>query len=843
MRYFIKAYPMHETEVAALHAEAGTGALHSDDIHEGLVSGTADEDAIARLADQGVIVQALGAVPEAAPEVFDGGGSEAGGGDGGGDGDAPAFGNGTFGAGSPFVEIVSFGERNERRIPPPFHPDGTPGYWLADLLTGVTDESIADLERAGAEIVERDPTGSFVLRTSGEESALARIPFVQRLRPYGVADSMPRSLTPVSADTIAEAPIADSDAGMEDGGGVQVAAAAPYFEARPADDDADAVSPLNAARFEAICHETADLDAVVSAIEGLGGTVISSGGRAVRFLLNPADVADVAAIPGVASVAAAQSPRLRCDVARQLIGLERAGPPASDLPFDGKGELIGVADTGIDGSHPDFASKQVTAIALGRKATGDTSDPDGHGTHVAGTIAGDGTASRDPASAPGDPSPLRGIAPAADLYFQSVLDQNGGLGGLPESLIDLLQPAYDAGVRVHNNSWGAYIQSRYDSMALDIDDFVHDHPDFLPIIAAGNEGSCRPGHGSSPGFVDFPSLGSPATAKNALTVGASRSSRASGGLSQMTWQQGWPQDFDKAPIATQTVSGDPESLAAFSSRGPCDDYRIKPDIVAPGTDIAATRSSEAPLSHFWGAYPHNRNYAFMGGTSMACPIVTGCAALTRQYYRTVRNHDDPSAALLKATLINGTRVLTAPDAVAGPDGRPNYHQGFGSVDLAQTLPDPTSPVFDLFFLDTWKRDQNLRFVNRKGRLRWEFDVQLAGELRIALVWTDYPGRGLQNQLRIILDTRKDAKTLNWVGNADAAHFVEFAAGDPTVLLPGQENVITRDPQNNIQVIRANVESGSHTLALFADGLIRLPQDFALVATYPVGGIDIALRDG
>jgi iron(III) transport system substrate-binding protein len=74
------------------------------------------------------------------------------------------------------------------------------------------------------------------------------------------------------------------------------------------------------------------------------------------------------------------------------------------------------------------------------------------------------------------------------------------------------------------------------------------------------------------------------------------------------------------------VSGDPKAMAAFSSRGPCDDRRIKPDVVAPGTDIVSTRSATAPLSHFWG--PHqNAKYAYMGGTSMAAPLVAGFKAL------------------------------------------------------------------------------------------------------------------------------------------------------------------------------------------------------------------------
>jgi subtilisin family serine protease len=794
MRYFFKAYPMHESEEAALHEERGTGAIEGE-VHDGLVVGTAEPEALERLAGAGIVVQCLGPVPEGMRGVV-------------------------REIGTPSDAARPGAEPSVQRNPTAEGATAPPRYWLAELLAAITDETIGALADARVEIVERDPSGHFVLRAA-DGNALADLSFVRDARPYGVAETVPAAARTLLVED------AEGDAGSP--GVRSLTGRQPALERGSDPIDGDAADRVTAGRFEAICHEAGEREAVAEAIEALGGLVVASAGRAVRFVLNGADVEAVAALPGVASVAAARSPRLRCDRARTIIGIERGAPLDGMLRWDGAGELIGVADTGLDASHPDFATKQLTVVALGRP--GDGSDPDGHGTHVAGTILGDGNAS-------GAGAPLRGIAPAADLHFQSVLDANGGLGGLPDSIADLLQPAYDAGVRVHNNSWGAYIQARYDSMALDFDDFVHAHPDFLPVIAAGNEGSCRPGLGAEPGFVDFPSLGSPATAKNALSVGASQSKRDSGGFATMTWRQLWPDDFDAAPIGDQKVSSDPEQLAAFSSRGPCDDLRIKPDLVAPGTDIAATRSKDAPLSHFWGAYPRNRHYAFMGGTSMACPIVAGCAALVRQYYRVARDHEAPSAALLKATLINGTTALTGADATARPPGRPNFHQGFGRVDMARTLPNPPTADFALFFVDTLNRDAGLRFLQRKGRLRWEFVVTHACELRITLAWTDYPGRSLQNQLRIILDTRRNGQVTNWVGNADGVRLIDFPAQDPRLGFTGQENVLLRDPQNNVQVIRADVEPGSHTLAIFADGLLRLPQDFALVATYPTGAATV-----
>ncbi|WP_347267516.1 S8 family serine peptidase [Paracoccus sp. (in: a-proteobacteria)] len=787
MRYHFKAYPMHESEFTALRDEAALGMLGFDRDGD-LVTGIAEEAALLRLAAQGIVLQA----GEADAEEPDAGGDAA--------PDTMAM--------RP-VDRELAGATPEPEMP----------FWLADTLAPVTASLAARLAEAGARILERDPSGSLVLHAPDGAAALRRLPFLRHLRPYGPA----KTLAP--AAVLAEA--------AEIGG-----AGLRELHREPAAEPPEAGGGSGAGRFEAICHEAGSLAQVAAQIGDLGGSVTLQAGRILRFVMNRADIGLVAALPGVASLSEERMPRPRCDRARAIIGLDRAGIPLPALPYDGAGEMIGVADTGLDQSHPDFGDGRVTVVALGRP--GDGSDPDGHGTHVAGTILGDGSASRPVGAAAGDPAPLRGVAPAARLYFQSVLDVNGELGGLPPSLTDLLQPAHDAGVRIHNNSWGAYVQSRYDGMALQIDEFVHAHPDFLPVIAAGNEGSCRPHLASAPGFVDYPSLGSPATAKNALTVGASRSDRDRGGNAAMTWNALWPRDFDADPIASQKVSGDAQALAAFSSRGPCDSFRIKPDLVAPGTDIAAPRAATAPLSHFWGAYPNNRHYAFMGGTSMATPVVAGCAALVRQYFRTTAGHAEPSAALIKAALINGTTRLQGDDATAPPQGQPNYHQGFGRLDMARTLPDAAAPAFELFFIDTWRRDQTLRITTGTERRRWEFNVRAPCELRIALVWTDVPARALENLFRMILDRRLDGRTVNWVANADAVQPLAFPAHDPRASLPAQPGLLLRDPHNNVQVIRADLQPGAHTLAIFAEAL-RPPQDFALVASFPPGCIGIQPR--
>lgn len=785
MRYLIKAYPMHEHEVGVLAEASRVGDIANAEVGEGVVQGVADESAIKRLADAGVVVQAIAMAAPPEPEE-------------------PAEPSRVRTAGT-----LNFGLRGADPVIQPGDlgdRERGPHYLLVELLGGVTDDSLSRLKTAGAEIVERDPSGLFVVRAEGGERLLRELPIVGLVRPYDTDDTVHGA-----ASMMEENPETSFSASR-----------------RP---DPRAVSALrsgrggrrNAGMFEAILHRSEDSVSVAARLDELGAKVISTSSRSLRFVPRKADLEAVANLPGVASVAKSRPARTFHDIARPLVGLASPGGNAP-FPFDGVGEIVGVADTGLDDTHPDFQGRIAGIVALGRP--GDASDPDGHGTHVAGSVLGSGAASG---------QKLAGMAPGAQLYFQSILDVNGGLGGLPDPLTPLFQQAYDAGVRVHNNSWGAYIQARYDSMAIETDEFIFEHPDFVAVIAAGNEGSCRPGWQSPPGFVDFPSVGSPGTSKNGITVGASRSSRTSGGYSKLRWQDAWPEEFDAPPIGQEKVSGDDQGLAGFSSRGPCDDMRIKPDLVAPGTDIASARSQLAPLAHFWGAYPNNPRYAFNGGTSMACPIVAGCAALVRQYYRQVAGHEMPSAALVKATLINGSDPLTGADSTAQPQGFPNYHQGFGRVNMATTLPAPGSPAFDLWFADSWQGDPSLRFDRRSARRRWRIHTEADGTLRICLAWTDPPARGLQNQLRMILD---DGGANKWIANDRAAAPIRIAAHDPRALLPGNSRVLSRDPQNNVQVIRADLPAGDYTLAIFADSLLEVPQDFALVIAGPGGAMTV-----
>lgn len=196
------------------------------------------------------------------------------------------------------------------------------------------------------------------------------------------------------------------------------------------------------------------------------------------------------------------------------------------------------------------------------------------------------------------------------------------------------------------------------------------------VISAGNEGTAAPPRSSSAaGFVDWLSMGSPASCKNALTAGASRSDRTSGGFSSLSYGNAWPNQFPDPLIASKR--GDPQCLADFSSRGPCDDRRIKPDVVAPGTDIVSASSSQAPLSNFWDALAGNA--AMPTWEAPAWQLPSSQAALPwfgRAHFDVIKAPHHGSDRNIKKTFF---RKVTADRHILSANGRD------GNPDLATLI--------------------------------------------------------------------------------------------------------------------------------------------------------------
>ncbi len=429
------------------------------------------------------------------------------------------------------------------------------------------------------------------------------------------------------------------------------------------------------------------------------------------------------------------------DVASGIIDVDTVW---DDLGLDGTGQVVGISDTGIDTGVDNHAVNGDMHLDLDNRIvitdwSGSGPDDDnGHGTHVTGSVAGDGTRSN---------GNIKGMAYNSTIYFQA-LETDSGFLNSPSNLSQLFTQAYNNGARIHTNSWGSdasVLWGAYTAESYDVDWSMFTSPDLLILFAAGNDGN----DANSNGKVDQNSVSPPSTAKSALTVGASENLRGVGGY-QGSWGAGWPADFPANPLASDRPSNNSNGIAAFSSRGPLDDGRLKPDIVAPGTNILSTRSTVGS-STGWGFY--NSTYIYFGGTSMSTPITAGMAALVRQYYNQTVGLDSPSASLLKATIINGATDLTPGQyGTANPTtqeihSRPDVDQGWGRINMKDSVdPDGRS----LSFIDNTSGVSTGKNLTRMFRV-----ISSDEELRMTLAWSDYPGslfsgKQLINDLDLVL---------------------------------------------------------------------------------------------
>lgn len=431
------------------------------------------------------------------------------------------------------------------------------------------------------------------------------------------------------------------------------------------------------------------------------------------------------------------------DRARDITGAAAVNVPEFVVPggLTGEGQIVAVADSGLDAGsmediHPDLKSepgKMPKVVLLKSWAGRDVpDDPDGHGTHMAATIAGTGAASN---------GKFRGIAPGASIYFQAILNSEGNPQP-PANLADLFFPAYSAGARVHVNGWGGGADT-YQKSSSQVDDFVRSHPDFLAIFGAGNSGPSAS------------TITGEANSKNALAVGASILPRP----------------------AFVPGEGDTTAPAEFSSRGPAGDGRIKPDLLAPASAVISARSRlvEGNLQGF-------PDYTQMQGTSMAAAVAGGSSALVREYFKKYMDISTPSAALVKAALINGARP-----AAGGPS-----KDGFGTINLAGTIIALKEKTFSL--ADEWAG------VSQGEEITYTFHVSdQSAPFKATLAWTDPPAepgsaKTLVNDLDLIVKAPGGkiyygnhflgANTPDRINNVEQVYLPSPTPGDYTVTVSG-----------------------------------------------------------
>jgi subtilisin family serine protease len=526
--------------------------------------------------------------------------------------------------------------------------------------------------------------------------------------------------------------------------------------------------------------------------------------------------------------------------------------------YDGSGQIIAIADTGIGagtaaGAHPGIDASRIVAI---RDWVGVSDDPtcynviddgphdvdSGHGTHVAVSAVGAGSSGGEGG----------GTAPGAGLVFQAVENLTDFVGacssiladgyylfGIPYDIRELFQQAYDDGARVHSDSWGSLSNpGAYDIDSFYADEFIWSHPDMTITNSAGNSGDDFDHDGyADTAVTSGPDeryyLSTPATAKNLITVGASENDRqghyecdpvatSCDGVNELfTYGWAWPLEFDIGPTASDPTAGNAEQMAAFSSRGPTQDNRIKPDIVAPGTWILSGYSdmyqqfydpSPNPNTGLWqsGGWfdPLDNEYKYFGGTSMSTPLVAGAAAVVRQYYQSVFGHN-ASAALVKATLVNSAVDLLDENNDGLNDNAipiPNNHEGWGRLDL-----DAATDGSHTF-------EEESAWLQTGSSASYQYNVATAGTpLKISLVWTDYPS--------------SEAASINLVNDLDLHVMAPGGAAYSGNNFSGgwSQTGGTADRTNNLENVYVEAAAaGQWTVIVSGYNIPNGPQPFALV---------------
>ena len=316
--------------------------------------------------------------------------------------------------------------------------------------------------------------------------------------------------------------------------------------------------------------------------------------------------------------------------------------PLEILGLDGTGQIVQVVDSGLDFRSPFFFDSKSTVtptnlpptkLTSHRKVAAYWSYMDaidklgGHGTHVAGSVAGNAA----PVSSASDSlmlNALSGMAPGATIYFTDVACQTSGgctppasipsscsvcQGSgfyTPLSIASLFQPAYNVGSRISTNSWGATLSPYYSSISVDIDSYVFSRPDHLVIFAAGNDGK----------DAGYASLSTQAVAKNTLTVGATRDGLLShmmniGGFNDVTGYIN--------PLFGQE---NPNSCGGIINTAVIYGLLSSPVCESPTNDYCAQLAGDALVNPFNVPGDMRQGYLFENGAYFDLALCCGCTA-------------------------------------------------------------------------------------------------------------------------------------------------------------------------------------------------------------------------
>lgn len=527
------------------------------------------------------------------------------------------------------------------------------------------------------------------------------------------------------------------------------------------------------------------------------------------FSADASIISRIARLPHVMRVERTSAkPGLDDEVACKIVSGQRTGGIPQTTPsynywlqqkgVDGTGSTVAVVDTGCDTNNNDTAHLdlrgRLSSIVI-YPFTPNT-DLSGHGTHVAGIVAGNAAVGTT------DPDGFlygQGVAPGCNLVIQ-----NAVTGQFPPygEWSSITSDGYWNGAFVSNNSWfwssdpGAGYTTQCQAMDLLVRDADPNIEGIQPITMVFSLGNGGP---------DVSTIFDPKEAKNIITVGASENYRVNpplpGGCG-----------------ASSNIDG----VADFSSRGPCMDGRLAPTVVAPGTHISSAISySAVGVGGYNDPYDPCKaiattDYAWMSGTSQAAPMVSGALALIGQWWRANHNSVNPSPAMCKAIIVN-----SADDLAGGPDGRggtlghiPNNDQGWGRLNIDAAINPPNTSYEDQAYLFTSTGQ------SRSYRVKV---VDPTKPLKITLAWSDALGTPGSYGWTNDLDLTVTGESGTYYGNIFLNGWSRLAPG--------------RDEKNNIECVFIQSPSDIYIVTITAanvagDGVpgnsYSFDQDFALV---------------
>jgi hypothetical protein len=574
------------------------------------------------------------------------------------------------------------------------YPGGAAGHYVIQFVGPIKEEWKNSVERLGAELGDYVPTNAFIVKMDPEErERVSRLSFIQWTGFFHPAYKIRSDLMGREGTTV----------------------------------------------VEIITHDGRGIDPVLARLDPSQVMSFTTGADfgLVKAEIDESQLREIAALDFVRYIEPYYEPVIEN---RNMQWIHQTAVNGDrkmwDAGLDGTGQLIAYADTGLDFDHNFFRESAGLIVSgdiynitnMGRRklvrylpmsgyvgvdpfvddewaikdsppGMGSTS---GHGTMVAGTGAG-----RDDDS--GGASAHDGQGKYSQIFMQDIgtvcRNQQGQwddcLRYIPDDYHDLYIEPYNAGARIHSNSWGTH-DSNYDLQARMTDTFMWNYPDMLVIYSNGNGG---------PTSGDPYNVGSPATAKSIVSAGAA------GSVSPVTF---WGMN----------------DVAGYSSRGPTTDGRLKPTVTMIGEGYSSMSDGNP-----WTSILPGRTTGWLG-TSYAAPAASGTVAIIRQYFvdgwyptgtSDMAQSFNPSAALMKAVLAASGEKMTGSYSDSKNEQKwPNNAQGWGRPNLDKILYFAGDP-------------RQMALVEHTGglltgdRVEYMYFVNAGQELRVQLAWTDFPG--------------------------------------------------------------------------------------------------------